>query len=117
MQRYTNLPISYLWEGILVKCKLFFRAKGFISTIIEENSYFSDFSGRFFYVLNLLTHNLFRGNSRGFNLNFLAIFWHIRPIGRQIMNSRQTMVRENYHYYPSPHRSPFLLHHREANPN
>ena len=49
-------PISYLWEGHFSKMQAIFPGERFHkSTIIEENSYFSDFSGRFFYVLNLLT--------------------------------------------------------------
>ncbi len=38
----------------------FFRSKGFIGIIIKEYSYFSDFSGRLFYIPNLLFYNLFR---------------------------------------------------------
>ena len=39
---------------------LFFRSKRFIGIIIKENSYFSDFPSRLFYIPNLLFYNLFR---------------------------------------------------------
>ena len=40
---------------------LFFRSKRFIGIIIKENSYFSNFPGRLFYIPNLLFYNLFGG--------------------------------------------------------
>ena len=61
VQNKTNPFLFY--AGALVyfhSHSLIFRFESLVGIVIKENSYFSDFSGRSFFVDNLLSYNLFR---------------------------------------------------------
>lgn len=61
VQNKTNPFLFY--AGALVyfhSHSLIFRFESLVGIVIKENSYFSDFSGRPFFVYNLLFYNLFR---------------------------------------------------------